>query len=98
MVLQCTETMGKKPDIFPSRTQQQGWDRLMDKITLFILYGGSAFCGKSWLGCEWLFVMATSYSGTKWFMARNELKELRDSTLLTFYKVLRHHGIEPDSV
>jgi phage terminase large subunit len=85
-------------EIKPSKTQQKAWDKLLDSTTLYILYGGSAFCGKTFLGCQWLFVMAMSYPGTKWFMARNELKELRDSTLLTFYKVLRHHQVEPDTV
>lgn len=84
--------------IQPSKTQQKAWDLLTDKETLYILYGGSAFCGKTWLGCEWLVVMSLGHPGTRWFMARNELKELRDSTLLTLYKVLRHHSIEPDSV
>lgn len=88
----------KIAQLYPSKTQEKAWIKLMDSFTLYILYGGSAFCGKTWLGCEWLFVMAMSYPGTRWFMARNELKELRDSTLLTFYKVLRRHQVEPDSV
>lgn len=70
----------------------------MDGRTRYILFGGAAGGGKTFLGCEWLLVMALGYAGTRWFMARNELKELRDSTLRTFYKVMRHHTIEPDSI
>lgn len=84
--------------IKPTKTQQQAWDLLLDDRTRYLLFGGAAGGGKTFLGCEWLLVMALGYSWTRWFMARNELKELRDSTLRTFYKVMRHHGIEPDAL
>jgi hypothetical protein len=49
----------------------------------------------SWLGCSWLVIFCYLYPGTKYFIGREELKRLRDSTLLTFFKVLRYYKI-PD--
>ena len=36
------------------------------------------------------------YPGTRWFLARNELKRLKQSTWLTMVEVLRDSGYEPD--
>lgn len=68
-------------------------DYLMDGETEDIGYGGAANGGKSWLGCVWLMLMCYKYPGTKWFVGRSKLKDIRDSTLITFYKVLKHYGI-----
>lgn len=57
-------------------------------------YGGAAGGAKSWTGCAWLAFMCECYPGTRWFIGREELKRLRESTLITFYKVCRHYGIE----
>jgi len=37
-----------------------------------------------------------AYPGTKWFIGREELKRLRESTLITFYKVCKMFGIRKD--
>lgn len=58
----------------------------------FVVFGGGAGGGKSWLLCEWLLVKAVSYPGTRWFIARNELTRLMSSTYVTFTKVAKHHG------
>lgn len=63
---------------------------------IHLLFGGAAGGGKSWLGCEWLIENCIRYPDTKWFIGREELKELRSSTLLTFFKVCKHHGLKPD--
>lgn len=84
---------GFKPRIRPTGKQHLAWTLLQDKVSKFILFGGAAGGGKSWLGCEWLMVFCFMYPGTKWFIGREELKRLRESTLLTFFKVLNHHGI-----
>ena len=40
--------------------------------------------------------MSLCYPGTKWFIGREELKRLRESTLITFFKVCTQYGIKRD--
>lgn len=80
----------------PTPKQHQAWEKLNDLVTKYILFGGGAGGGKSWLGCEWLVTMCYRYPGTKWFIGREELKRLMASTYVTFRKVCKHHKI-PDS-
>lgn len=80
----------------PTVKQHLAYQKLQDKTTKYLLFGGAAGGGKSWLGCEWLITNCYFYPGTKWFIGREELKRLRDSTLLTFFKVCKFHGINPD--
>lgn len=82
----------------PTKKQKQAWRYLLDKITRLVCFGGGAGGGKSHLGCEWLLYMSLRYPGTRWFIARNELKQIRETTLQTFYKVLRYYEILPDSI
>lgn len=60
------------------------------------LYGGAAGGAKSWTGASWLTFMALAYPGTRYFVGREELKSLRDSTALTFNKVFKAYRITPD--
>lgn len=83
------------PTIRPTIKQDQAYQLLFDDITRFILFGGGAEGGKSWLGAEWLLTNCYLYPGTKWFIGRNELKRLMASSYATFKKVCGHHGI-PD--
>ncbi len=76
--------------------QALAWKRLKDKTTQFILFGGGAGGGKSWVGCEWLLIMCITCPGTKWYIGRNELKRIMKSTFITFLKVCKMHGI-PDN-
>jgi hypothetical protein len=50
-------------------------------------FGGGAGGAKSWTGCVWLFFMCLAYPGTKYFIGRQELKRIKESTLITFFKV-----------
>ena len=79
--------------IKPTRKQHIAWKILLDVTTTILLYGGAAGGGKSWLGAEWLISMCLSYANTRWFVARDQLIDLRNSTYITFQKVFRHHGI-----
>jgi len=82
-----------KVTIQPTEKQHKAWQYLRDKTTKLLLYGGAAGGGKSWLGCEWEMTNCYFYPESRWFIGREELKRLRESTLVTFYKVLKHHGI-----
>lgn len=61
-----------------------------------VSYGGAAGGAKSWTGCAWLLFMCLCYPNTRYFIAREELKRLKDSTLLTFFKVCKAYGAKQD--
>lgn len=66
---------------------------LYDRVTKYPLFGGGAGGGKSWMGCEWIAAMCLNYPGVRYFMGREELSSLKDTTVKTFFKMARHHGI-----
>lgn len=84
------------PTIRPTKKQHQAYLYLQDNITKYLLFGGGAGGGKSWLGCEWLITACYFYTGSKWFIGRNELSRLMKSSYVTFRKVCKYHNI-PDS-
>ena len=84
------------PTIKPTKKQHRAWQYLKDATTKYLLFGGGAGGGKSWLGCEWLITQCYFYPETKWFIARKELKRLMQSSYVTFKKVCKYHNI-PDS-
>jgi phage terminase large subunit len=77
-----------------SEKQQQAMEILTDTSTEALVFGGGANGGKSWLGCSWLIYAAMAYPGTRWFIGREELKRLRESTLQTFYKVAKSLALD----
>lgn len=81
-------------DLFSKQETAMGL--LMDNLTNELLYGGAAGGGKSYLGCEWLLWMCITFPGTRWFIGRKHLNEIRKSTVVTFRKVCRKHGIPSD--
>ena len=81
------------PTIKPLPKQHLAWVKLLDKLTKYILFGGGAGGGKSWLGCEWLLVMCYQHPKSKWFIGRKELKRLMASSYETFKKVCSYHKI-----
>jgi len=81
------------PTIKPLPKQYEAWKLLWDNVTKYILFGGGAGGGKSWLGCEWLLTMCYQHPGTKWFIGRKELKRLMASSYATFKKVCSYHKI-----
>jgi len=78
----------------PTIKQDQAYEALKEEGSKFITFGGGAGGGKSWLGCEWLLVNCIRFPGSKWFMAREELKRLMASSYITFQKVCSFHGID----
>lgn len=85
-----------RPTIKPSEKQYLAYKILLDKATSFLLYGGSAGGGKSWLGCEWLLTNCYNYPGTRWFIGRRERTRLMSTSYITWQKVCKWHGI-PDT-
>lgn len=88
--------MAKIVNITPTPKQHLAWQKLKDDYTREVLYGGAAGGGKTHLGCEWTFTNSIFYPGTHWYIARDTLKDLRESTLISWYKMLAHHKIRPD--
>lgn len=84
------------PTIRPSLKQHEAYERLRDQVTRFLLFGGGAEGGKSWLGAEWLLTNCYFYPGSRWFIGRNELTRLLASSYATFRKVCTHHNIPPE--
>ena len=76
--------------------QEQALQILTDNETEEFGYGGAAGGAKSWTGCVWEVFMAMAYPGTRWFIGREELKRLRESTYQTFLKVCKAYGIKRD--
>ncbi len=85
-----------KVRVEPTIKQDIAWGVLLDKETEEFLFGGGAGGGKSWLGWEWLIYMANTYPETGWFVARKTLKNLKKTTLRTFFKVCRYHKLKRD--
>jgi hypothetical protein len=59
-----------------------------------VLYGGAAGGAKSWTGASYLTFMCEVYPGTRWFVGRDSLTDLRNTTLQTFQKVFKQYGVE----
>src|SRR5687768_16262315 len=86
------------PTIKPTPKQHLAWQKLQDKTTRAVVFGGGAGGGKSFLGCDWILTNCYFYPGTRWFIARDSLKSLRESTLISWYKVLQHHKIKHEGL
>ncbi len=87
----------KKLIFKPTKKQYLAFQKLMDWTTRYILFGGGAGGGKSYLLVAWIVTMALNYPQTKWFIGRKELKRLMSSTYITFLKFCQDYGIPRDS-
>lgn len=72
--------------------QRQAYNCLRDDKHKFLVYGGAGGGGKSWLGCEWLMQCGHNLPDTRWFIGRNNLKDCRESVLVTWRMVAASHG------
>lgn len=66
---------------------------LADRTTQYMLYGGAGGGGKSWLGCVWLIGICSRMAGVRYFVGRNNLKDTRQSVIVTFEKVCKTYDI-----
>lgn len=73
--------------------QIQAYEYLSDTTITEVLYGGGARGGKSWLGNLWQILRRISMPESAGLIAREELTKLKDTTLLTFFKVLKAYGL-----
>jgi phage terminase large subunit len=71
-------------------------DFLEDCNTQEVYYGGAAGGGKSVLGCYWLAKMCFKYPASRWLMGRSELKNLKKTTLNSFFEVAKEQGLKAD--
>ena len=76
-----------------SEKQGIAFDYLMDHETEYLGFGGGAGGCKTWTGCFWLLSLALKYPGVRLFMGRVELKRLRETTLISFYKVTAEYKV-----
>lgn len=77
----------------PTPKQFKCLELLYDQETKYPLFGGGAGGGKSWIGSEWEAAMCLNFPGVRYFMGREELSRLKDTTVKTFFKMAKHHGI-----
>lgn len=75
-----------------SKKQTEAWMYLEDNQTREILYGGGAGGGKTMLGCAWHIFRRTTYPESRGLIARNELKAIKESTLVTLLNVAKALG------
>jgi phage terminase large subunit len=86
------EGISKDGEVVRHDKQEQALRVLRDNNIEEVLYGGSIGGGKTYLGANWLLFMGLIYPGTKWFIARNELGKLIESSFRTFQEVCRKHN------
>lgn len=76
-----------------STKQKVALQKLQDNETTEIFYGGGAGGGKSMLGCYWGIKRRLKYPGTRGVIGRKNLAVLKESTLVTFFKVCNMLGL-----
>ena len=74
--------------------QTRAIEFLEDRGTIEVYYGGAAGGGKSYFGSYWLLKNCFKYPGSRWLMGRSELKNLKKTTLNSFFEVCKERGIK----
>jgi len=85
---------GRAVDIPATDKQRLAWQAWMDNSIDDVVYGGRAGGGKSMLGCQVLTGYALKYPETKYYLGREELKNIMLSTYVTLtQKVFPQYGL-----
>jgi phage terminase large subunit len=80
-----------------TKKQTIALDFLEDDSTTEVYYGGAAGGGKSYFGCYWVLKWALKCPSTRWLIGRSELKNLKKTTLNSFFEVCKEQGLKADS-
>lgn len=86
-----------KLEINLTKKQGEAWQVINDTSTTELLFGGSAGSGKSVLICEWQIEQCVRFPGVRFLLAREELKQLKATTLVTLFECFRNHKLKKDS-
>lgn len=78
------------------KKQRKALRLLRDLVTNEVMYGGGARGGKSWIGNAWVLMCCMEMAGSAFLTAREELTKLRDTTLLTFFKVAKELRVKAE--
>jgi phage terminase large subunit len=78
-------------DLLPKQTT--AWDFLEDEVTTEAGYGGAAGGGKSYLGCYFALYLAKEFPRSRGGIGRKELKNLKRTTLVTFFTIAQNQKI-----
>ena len=81
-------------DFIATPRQSTALKYLNDRRTRFLLFGGGAGGGKSYLGVAWEVGMCLAYPEIRMFIGRNELKRLMMTTYITFLKFCKAHNLK----
>ena len=87
--------MEPNPEIEFSLEQSKAWWRLLDpkyKEITRIIFGGAAGSGKSVLISLYTDYMAITFPGCRGYLARETLKDIKESILLTFFDITKMTG------
>lgn len=77
-----------------SEKQEQAAAAWIDPTITEVVYGGAKGGGKSYLGAALIFANALMHPGTRYFIARKQLIDLRIHTIPTIDKVFKGWGIK----
>jgi phage terminase large subunit len=87
--------MLKKIQAFP--TQIEAITKLNDATTREVVFGGAKGGGKSYLGCIKFISSCLLYPGTRYFIARSELNDLRKHTIPSILEFFNKCGLQVEN-
>ncbi len=79
-----------------TKKQTTAIDLLQDNHTEELYFGGAAGGGKSGLGCYWQLKRRHKFPGTRGLIGRSELKNLKRTTLNTFFEICKVQGLKAE--